>query len=421
MKKRVRMSSRLSFGFLQPFVCVVILGLAGCGQEAPNERAETAAEPQPVEWLHLSSTKGDLPIPNGGTQQTASLVVDIDGDGINDIVIAERTQAPSVVWLRRTSDGWQKYVVDDTPLRIEAGGAFHDITGSGYPDLIFGGDSRSDEVWWWENPGPDYDANTPWTRRVIKADGGNKHHDQVIGDFTGDGRMELVFWNQRAQVLCITPVPEDPRNTSPWPYSVIYAWDEGTEHEGLAKADIDGDGIEDVIGGGRWFKYRGGDRFDAIVIDDEQRFTRAAAGHFEPGGSPQVLFVPGDATGPITYYKASGDPSDPTSWSGRSLIARDIVHGHSLAVGDVNADGHLDIFLAEMHTPGHGENAEAMILYGNGRGDFRVSVVSAGIGNHESKLADLNGNGRLDILTKPYTWEAPRVDVWLNQGEGPPP
>jgi len=27
--------------------------------------------------------------------------------------------------------------------------------------------------------------------------------------------------------------------------------------------------------------------------------------------------------------------------------------------------------------------------------------------------ADLNGDGRLDILDKPYNWNAPRVDVWL--------
>lgn len=27
------------------------------------------------------------------------------------------------------------------------------------------------------------------------------------------------------------------------------------EHEGLTKADIDMDGVQDIIGGGKWFKY----------------------------------------------------------------------------------------------------------------------------------------------------------------------
>ena len=45
-----------------------------------------------------------------------------------------------------------------------------------------------------------------------------------------------------------------------------------------------------------------------------------------------------------------------------------------------------------------------------------MSVVSTGIGNHESRIADLDGDGDLDILTKPYTWDTPRLDVWLNNG-----
>jgi hypothetical protein len=66
-------------------------------------------------WKHLSSKSGDLPVPNGGKQQTACVVFDIDGDGVADIVIAERTQAPSIIWLRHTKTGWDKHLIDDTP------------------------------------------------------------------------------------------------------------------------------------------------------------------------------------------------------------------------------------------------------------------------------------------------------------------
>ena len=79
-------------------------------------------------------------------------------------------------------------------------------------------------------------------------------------------------------------------------------------------------------------------------------------------------------------------------------------------------DGHLDLFCAEMHTPGHGEDCTAWILYGDGQGNFTVQVLSVGIGNHDSRVADVNGDSRLDIVTKPYTWDTPRIDVWLNQG-----
>jgi hypothetical protein len=41
-----------------------------------------------------------------------------------------------------------------------------------------------------------------------------------------------------------------------------------------------------------------------------------------------------------------------------------------------------------------------------------------GMGWHDGKIADLDGDGRMDLLNKPYTWNAPRVDVWLNRSEG---
>ena len=51
---------------------------------------------------------------------------------------------------------------------------------------------------------------------------------------------------------------------------------------------------------------------------------------------------------------------------------------------------------------------------GDGRGHFETAVLAHAMGFHETRLADLDGDGRLDILQKPYNWNAPRVDVWLN-------
>ncbi len=134
----------------------------------------------------------DIEIPNEGDQQTASLVLDIDNDGIEDFVITERTSSPSVTWYKYNGTTWERRIVDETPLKIEAGGDFLDIDRDGDLDIVFGGESRSNQIWWWENPRPDYQGN--WKRHLIKDHGGNKHHDQIFGDFDHDGQAELVSW-----------------------------------------------------------------------------------------------------------------------------------------------------------------------------------------------------------------------------------
>jgi hypothetical protein len=60
--------------------------------------------------------------------------------------------------------------------------------------------------------------------------------------------------------------------------------------------------------------------------------------------------------------------------------------------------------------------ASAWVCYGDGQGHFTRQEVIVGHGWHEGRLADLDGDGDLDLLNKPYTWDTPRVDVWLNMG-----
>ena len=94
-----------------------------------------------------------------------------------------------------------------------------------------------------------------------------------------------------------------------------------------------------------------------------------------------------------------------------------VVHGHTCEIGDVNGDGNLDIFIGEMGNPGAGDNAKVYIWYGNGKGEFRKTVAWQGQGIHEGLLSDLDGDGDLDILMKPYNHNSPRIDVLLNQAK----
>jgi hypothetical protein len=71
------------------------------------------------EWVHLSSTRGDLPAPGESDQQTASLVLDVDQDGRTDFVIGARAQAPALIWYQRQVVGWDRHVIEPDLLPIE--------------------------------------------------------------------------------------------------------------------------------------------------------------------------------------------------------------------------------------------------------------------------------------------------------------
>lgn len=357
----------------------------------------------PAQWRHLSSARGELPVPAGGPEQTACVVGDFDANGRGDFVIASRDKRGRIeLWRSLPDDQFDKVLIETADINPEAGGAAHDIDDDGDLDLVLAQDNLGRDIFWWENPAPNF--GRPWTRRTLSTSAGTVHHDQLFADVDHDGQAELVSWNQGSQSLLLFEIPKDPRGTtSPWAKKVIYK-SPTKNFEGLAFHDIDGDGKGDLVGAGLWWKFNAG-TFTANVIDGSASFTRVAVGQLVPGGRPEVVFAPGDAIGTAYWYQWNG-----TFWTRTLLsVAR---KSHTLEISDFDGDGNLDVLLGEMQRGA--VDCQLMIFRGDGKGVFQKQVLAVGNGIHEGKLVDLDQDGDLDIIHKPYDDGTPRIDVWLS-------
>jgi sugar phosphate isomerase/epimerase len=138
----------------------------------------------------------------------------------------------------------------------------------------------------------------------------------------------------------------------------------------------------------------------------------------------KILFAPRNKSGRLTLYECTGSAEVSANWKGRDLIGRELTHAHTLEAADINDDGNLDVFCAEMvkweetAAIDNNPNAEAFILYGDGKGGFTKTVFQKGMDFHEGRVADIDGDGDLDIISKSYIWRTPRVEMWLQNGTG---
>ena len=130
------------------------------------------------------------------------------------------------------------------------------------------------------------------------------------------------------------------------------------------------------MAGNYWFKHEAGNKFTPVKVGTIG--GRIASGKFKPGEFPQIVIAPGDGIGPLKWYECTGNPINSADWRGHDLfLGKEMTHGHTLEVGDVDGDGHLDIFAAELakwtekQTNPNNPNAKSWIFFGTGRGEFR--------------------------------------------------
>jgi len=363
----------------------------------------------------VGEVRNDIP---PGAMNTFSTVGDINNDGMPDIVMCGRNG--KMVWLENKSPGekWEQHLVDEVDM-MECGGSLYDLTGSGNLDIINGGDWRSDEIHWWENPGR---TGVKWKRRLIAKTSSGQFHDTIIGDITGDGVVSLVFDNQHAPggtTIYRVPLPKNP-TVIPWPDIEAIATGktdpnphraEGIQpEEGLAIGDIDGDGKNELVCGTHWYKYVDGKwrchKFAAGYIT-----TKIAIGDVDGDGRNEIVLSEGDPCvygknqgGKVAWFRAKDDITD--MWE-EHVLEDFLLDAHSLQLGNICGNNLLDILVGEVgvadrETDDYIVRPPRLIVYENqGDGDFIRHVIDEGTGIHDALLVDMRSKGVLDIVGKP--------------------
>ena len=191
---------------------------------------------------------------------------------------------------------------------------------------------------------------------------------------------------------------------------------------GLLSGDLNGDRLADLIvqtaQGYSVHLNRGRFRFEAV-----ERIRGIGVG--EPGGlaladvngdglldlvsgshdSYRIAVLLGDGKGGLRAVANS--PFVPRK-GGRP-------HNHSLAVADLNGDGLLDIASANIG------DGDLTLMLGDGKGGFREaanSPIKMGAGAYQVKIADINQDGTPDLLVASTDDRGPDLLVAVGKGKG---
>lgn len=329
-----------------------------------------------------------------GTQLGQTSLVDVDNDGDLDWIAGQASRAGGDIW-------WWEYVSADEWIRHElgkgdtdVGGAALDVNGDGWVDVVSGSKLLL-------NPGDP--ENEPFSEHDI---GTIYSHDTEFADVNGDGRMDLVA-NSDESGLYWYQAPDD--LTQPWTEHLVISADEHKIHGGPSPhpaGDFDGDGDADILTGEAWYENADGAGTEWIqhkTIDFGERHRYGLA--------VRSWILDLNSDGDLDFIQSEADnPDARVAWfenDGKGSFTRHIIKDkgdgkdfHSLAVADFDLDGDMDVYAGG--GPLSASGSPTGYIWENAGGDEWIEHVVLDLPCHEAEAADVDGDGDIDICTKPW-------------------
>ncbi len=339
----------------------------------------------------------------GGSPRSVA-VGDVSNDGRLDLAVTNYV-GNTVSVLLGNADGsfqaTQNFPAGRSPLSVAAG----DVNGDGRLDLAIANYFSANVSVLLGNGDGTFQA-----ARHFPAGGS---FSVAVGDINNDGRPDLAAaTNAGVSVLL---------GNGDGSFQAARNFPAGNKPFSVAVRDVNADGLPDlaVANWGTCCEYNDGS-VSLLVGNGDGTFQ--AARNFPAGRVPYSVVV-GDVNGDgrpdlaVANYFSANVSVLLGNGDGTFRAAQNFPAGsrlRSVAVGDVNGDGRLDLATANYGTCCPVRDSSVSVLLGNGDGSFQAAQnFPAGIFPRSMALGDVNNDGRLDLVVT-----GGAVRVLLGNGDG---
>jgi LPXTG-motif cell wall-anchored protein len=334
-----------------------------------------------------------------GDRPNSVVIADFNGDGKADMATANEGGGVSVLLGDGASDpgftaaAGSPFPVAGTPYMVATG----DFNSDGKPDLVVSGQDAGAVTVLLGNGTGGFAAPLGSPFAVS-----GQPYALVVADLNGDGNVDIAtvdFGPPGVSVLLGNGAGAfSAAGNSPFAA--------GTDLEGLAAADVNGDGKADLVATSPY-----ADEVSVFLNDGDPDPSFTASGPPFPAGSGARssdvtigdvngdgnpdLVTANDYTGDISVLLGDG-AAQPTFTASAAPIPTGGDSPRAVALGDVDADGHLDAV-----TVNQGTN-DVSVLLGDGTGAFTLATSpypTEGDASFSLAIGDMNRDGRIDLVT----------------------